>query len=152
MKDYEAFNEALQRDTTYAATLSRSLSLVPPPPPPPLSALLNTASMTATSGTCRTETVRSLCSGTRSSSADLLTHLNLIALVQVLEEFYENLKNVGVSAATGEGMEAFFNQVQACAEEYRQLYLPELQRRQQVRVTLRLCQDSSCKPVATPWK
>jgi hypothetical protein len=28
MKDYEAFNEALQRDTTYAATLSRSLSLV----------------------------------------------------------------------------------------------------------------------------
>ena len=29
MKDYEIFNEALQRDTTYAATLSRSLSLVP---------------------------------------------------------------------------------------------------------------------------
>ena len=28
MKDYETFNEALQRDTTYAATLSRSLSLV----------------------------------------------------------------------------------------------------------------------------
>ena len=27
MRDYEAFNEALQRDTTYAATLSRSLSL-----------------------------------------------------------------------------------------------------------------------------
>ncbi len=28
MRNYEAFNEALQRDTTYAATLSRSLSLV----------------------------------------------------------------------------------------------------------------------------
>lgn len=28
MRDYEVFNEALQRDTTYAATLSRSLSLV----------------------------------------------------------------------------------------------------------------------------
>ena len=28
MKDYENFNEALQHDTTYAATLSRSLSLV----------------------------------------------------------------------------------------------------------------------------
>ena len=28
MKDYEVFNEALQRDITYAATLSRSLSLV----------------------------------------------------------------------------------------------------------------------------
>ena len=28
MRDYEAFSEALQKDTTYAATLSRSLSLV----------------------------------------------------------------------------------------------------------------------------
>ena len=53
--------------------------------------------------------------------------------VQVLEEFYENLQNVGVSAATGEGMDTFFQQVQACAEEYRQLYLPELQKRQKVR-------------------
>ena len=53
--------------------------------------------------------------------------------MQVLEEFYENLKNVGVSAVSGEGMDAFFEQVQACAKEYRQLYLPELQKRQQVR-------------------
>ncbi|CAK0757030.1 GPN-loop GTPase 1 [Coccomyxa viridis] len=83
MKDYETFNEALQRDTTYAATLSRSLSLV-------------------------------------------------------LEEFYENLQNVGVSAVTGEGMDAFFQQVQACAEEYRQLYLPELQKRQKERDQLEL--------------
>ena len=30
MKDCDAFNKALQRDTTYAATLSRSLSLVRP--------------------------------------------------------------------------------------------------------------------------
>ena len=52
--------------------------------------------------------------------------------MQVLEEFYENLQNVGVSAVTGEGMDAFFQQVQACAEEYRQLYLPELQKRQKV--------------------
>lgn len=28
MRDYEAFSEALQKDTSYAATLSRSLSLV----------------------------------------------------------------------------------------------------------------------------
>ena len=52
--------------------------------------------------------------------------------MQVLEEFYENLQSVGVSAVTGEGMDAFFQQVQACAEEYRQLYLPELQKRQKV--------------------
>ena len=55
--------------------------------------------------------------------------------MQVLEEFYENLKNVGVSAATGEGMDTLFQQVQACAEEYIQLYLPELQKRQQVHMT-----------------
>ena len=57
---------------------------------------------------------------------------NVRVCVQVLEEFYENLQNVGVSAVTGEGMDAFFQQVQACAEEYRQLYLPELQKRQKV--------------------
>ena len=56
----------------------------------------------------------------------------LIAYPQVLEEFYDNLKNVGVSAATGEGMDAFFERVQECAEEDKQLYLPELRRRQQV--------------------
>ena len=61
--------------------------------------------------------------------------------MQVLEEFYENLKNVGVSAVTGEGMEAFFEQVQACAEEYRQLYLPELQKRQQVCIASQNRQD-----------
>lgn len=54
-------------------------------------------------------------------------------MVQVLEEFYENLQSVGVSAATGEGMEEFFQKVQACRAEYEQQYLPELQRRQQVR-------------------
>ncbi|CAL8469834.1 g9376 [Coccomyxa elongata] len=83
MRDYEAFSEALQKDTTYAATLSRSLSLV-------------------------------------------------------LEEFYENLQSVGVSAATGEGMEEFFQKVQACRAEYEQQYLPELQRRQQEKQDLEM--------------
>jgi uncharacterized sporulation protein YeaH/YhbH (DUF444 family) len=54
---------------------------------------------------------------------------------QVLEEFYENLQSVGVSAATGEGMDDFFASVQACRSEYQALYLPELQRRQQVNST-----------------
>ena len=34
---------------------------------------------------------------------------------QVLEEFYENLQSVGVSAMTGEGMPAFFDKVTALA-------------------------------------
>ncbi|KAK9915746.1 hypothetical protein WJX75_003515 [Coccomyxa subellipsoidea] len=76
MHDYEAFSAALQKDTTYAATLSRSLSLV-------------------------------------------------------LEEFYENLQSVGVSAATGEGMDEFFDKLSACRKDYELNYLPELQRRQQ---------------------
>ena len=69
------------------------------------------------------------------------------ASAQVLEEFYEHLKNVGVSAATGEGIDAFFEQVQACAEEYRQLYLPELQQRQQVCQVLHCCRKSH-----SPWR
>ncbi len=70
--------------------------------------------------------------------------------MQVLEEFYENLKNVGVSAATGEGMDAFFEQVQACAEEYRQLYLPELQKRQKVLSTFLAVSNNKALALAMP--
>lgn len=59
-----------------------------------------------------------------------------MALAQVLEEFYENLATVGVSAATGEGMDDFMKAVQGCAKDYEQHYLPELQRRQEVWLTL----------------
>ena len=52
---------------------------------------------------------------------------------QVLEEFYEGLATVGVSAMTGEGMDDFFAAVASCARDYEQHYLPELQRRQQAR-------------------
>ena len=65
----------------------------------------------------------------------VLLRTGVVAL-QVLEEFYENLQSVGVSAATGEGMDEFFQKVQTCRAEYEQQYLPELQRRQQVRITL----------------
>ena len=40
---------------------------------------------------------------------------------------------MGVSAVTGEGMDDFFAAVASCARDYEQHYLPELQRRQQVR-------------------
>ena len=74
MQDYDAFSASLDADATYAASLSRSLSLV-------------------------------------------------------LEDFYENLNSVGVSAVTGEGMDEFFAAVQVCRTEYDEEYLPELERR-----------------------
>lgn len=78
MADFEEFSAALEADSTYASTLSRSLSLV-------------------------------------------------------LEEFYRNLRTVGVSAVTGQGIDEFFSQVAACAGEYEEYYKPELERRQAAR-------------------
>lgn len=78
MKDFESFSAALAADGTYAASLSRSLSLV-------------------------------------------------------LEQFYENLQAVGVSAVTGEGMDEFLEAAQRCRSEYDEFYLPELQRRREQR-------------------
>jgi GPN-loop GTPase len=74
MRDYEAFSAALDADATYAASLSRSLSLV-------------------------------------------------------LEEFYENLEAVGVSAVTGEGINEFLEAVGRGAEQYSKEYLTELRKR-----------------------
>ncbi len=65
--------------------------------------------------------------------------------VQVLEEFYEGLATVGVSAATGEGMDDFFAAVSACAREYEQHYLPELQRRRRVRRRTLASRPASCR-------
>jgi putative protein kinase ArgK-like GTPase of G3E family len=59
-----------------------------------------------------------------SYSASLSRSLSL-----VLEEFYENLQAVGVSAVTGEGIQDFFNAVANCRKEYDEEYLPELKRR-----------------------
>nr|CCA23766.1 GPNloop GTPase 1 putative [Albugo laibachii Nc14] len=48
------------------------------------------------------------------------------SLSLVLEEFYNNLHCVGVSAATGEGMDAFFSKIHLAAKEYDETYVPEL--------------------------
>jgi GPN-loop GTPase len=61
-----------------------------------------------------------------SYSASLSRSLSL-----VLEEFYENLQAVGVSAVTGEGVEDFFKAVEKCRKEYDDEYLPELKRRKE---------------------
>ncbi|XP_031131601.1 GPN-loop GTPase QQT2 [Ipomoea triloba] len=46
-----------------------------------------------------------------------------------LEEFYKNLRSVGVSAVSGAGMDAFFKAIDASAEEYMETYKTELDKR-----------------------
>ena len=81
MTDFDAFSAALDADRSFAATLSRSLSLV-------------------------------------------------------LEEFYENLHAVGVSAMTGEGINDFLEAVEKCRTEYDSEYLPQLEKRKKEREEL----------------
>lgn len=51
----------------------------------------------------------------------------------VLDEFYKNLRAVGVSSATGDGMDAFLGAVHEARSEYLSDYLPEMQRVQRER-------------------
>ncbi|RHZ88484.1 hypothetical protein Glove_22g229 [Diversispora epigaea] len=73
MTDFEAFQLALQKDTSYMSNLMNSMCMV-------------------------------------------------------LEEFYNNLKVVGVSAVTGEGIDEFFVAVDEAVKEYEEIYKPELER------------------------
>ncbi|OAY43491.1 hypothetical protein MANES_08G074300v8 [Manihot esculenta] len=51
------------------------------------------------------------------------------SLSLVLDEFYKNLKSVGVSAVSGAGMDAFFKAIEASVQEYMETYKAELDKR-----------------------
>ncbi|KAF8346315.1 XPA-binding protein 1 [Amanita rubescens] len=67
--------------------------------------------------------------GTRDSEGEP-TYMNSLmnSMSLVLDEFYKNLKAVGVSSMTGDGIKEFFDAVDASRDEYEKDYLPELER------------------------
>lgn len=62
----------------------------------------------------------------RQDTSYMSSLMNSMSLV--LDEFYNHLKVVGVSAVTGQGVDDFFKAVDEAAEEYETEYKPEIER------------------------
>uniref|UniRef100_A0A1D1Y3D7 GPN-loop GTPase n=1 Tax=Anthurium amnicola TaxID=1678845 RepID=A0A1D1Y3D7_9ARAE len=60
----------------------------------------------------------------KSYTATLTRSLSL-----VLDEFYKNIRSVGVSAVSGAGMQEFFDAIETCAQEYMETYKVDLDKR-----------------------
>lgn len=58
---------------------------------------------------------------------EYMTSLNR-SLSLVMDEFYTNIRNVGVSAATGSGIEEMFQKIDLSAVEFNETYLPDLKK------------------------
>jgi len=62
------------------------------------------------------------------ADSSYMTSLNS-SMSLVLDEFYTNIRRVGVSAATGDGIDTLFTKIQEAAGEFRDIYLPDLEAR-----------------------
>ena len=63
------------------------------------------------------------------------------SLSLVMDEFYKNIRTAGVSAATGQGMDVLFDKFDLAAAEFRETYLPDLERRAAQRRTLEVARQ-----------
>lgn len=71
----------------------------------------------------------------------------------VLDEFYQNLRVVGVSSVTGEGLDNFFKAVHEAMEEYKKEYKPEYERiKKEKQEAEQKEKDSQLKKLATDMK